>query len=169
MVCLLWIAGTTRRVLVTITGFTLSHSVTLILSALQVVTVPVKPVEAVIALSIVFLATEIARGKRDSLTWRYPIAVSSSFGLLHGFGFAAALSEIGLPQKELITGLLFFNVGVEIGQTLFAVGIVLLIHLLKRMASRWQGQGGGLNERLRLLISYGVGGLASFWMIERLV
>lgn len=99
----MWIAGTWRRILITITGFTLAHSATLILSALNVVRLPIPPVEAAIALSIVFLATEIVRGPRQSLTWRYPIAVSSSFGLLHGFGFAAALNEIGLPQSVPIT------------------------------------------------------------------
>jgi hypothetical protein len=82
-------------------------------------------VEAVIALSVVFLAWEIARGKKDSLTYRYPIAVSASFGLLHGFGFASVLSDIGLPQTEIITSLLFFNVGVEMGQVLFLLGIIL--------------------------------------------
>ena len=72
--------------------------------------VPIAPVEACIALSIVFLATEIARTRRDTLTWRYPITVSASFGLLHGFGFASALGEIGLPQTEIPAALLCFNV-----------------------------------------------------------
>ena len=112
VLCLIWIAGGIRRILVTITGFTLAHSVTLVLAALEVVSLPVPPIEAVIALSVLFLASEIARGKQDNLTWRYPIAVSSSFGLLHGLGFAAVLGEIGLPQTELVTGLVFFNVGV---------------------------------------------------------
>ena len=132
VLCLIWIAGSLRRILITITGFTLAHSVTLALSALQIVVLPVPPIEAVIALSVLFLATEIARGEggfngakgangaSGALTWRYPIAVSSTFGLLHGLGFAAVLNEIGLPQTELVTGLVFFNVGVEIGQVVFA-------------------------------------------------
>ncbi|MEJ7936144.1 HupE/UreJ family protein, partial [Sphingobium sp. AN558] len=105
LICLLWLAGGLRRILLTITGFTLAHSVTLALSALGWVQVAVPPVEAAIALSIVFLAVEIYKGPRDTLSWRYPIAVSSSFGLLHGFGFAAVLGRIGLPQTELVTGL----------------------------------------------------------------
>ena len=98
--CLLLIAGHWRRILITVTGFTIAHSLTLALAALDLVRVPVPPVEATIALSIVFLATEIARDRRDTLTWRYPIAVAGSFGLLHGFGFASVLSEIGLPQTR---------------------------------------------------------------------
>lgn len=166
LVCLLWIAGTWQRILITITGFTLSHSVTLILSALHVVRLPIPPVEAAVALSIVFLATEIVKGPRQSFTWRYPIAVSSSFGLLHGFGFAAALSEIGLPQTELVTGLLSFNVGVEIGQVLFAAGVIGLMRLAQRLSAerlakphRW--------VVLRTLAGYAVGTLAVFWLIER--
>ena len=82
--CLLLVAGTGRRILITITGFTLAHSMTLILSALDWVRLPVPPVEAAIALSIVFVAVEISKDSRDSLTYRHPIAVSTSFGLLHG-------------------------------------------------------------------------------------
>ena len=105
--------------MITITGFTLAHSLTLALSTLQIVELPIPPVEAAIALSIVFLAVEIARNDQSSWTYRFPISVSTSFGLLHGFGFAAVLREIGLPQTELPAALLFFNVGVEIGQVIF--------------------------------------------------
>jgi hydrogenase/urease accessory protein HupE len=165
VVCLLWVAGTWRRILITISGFTLAHSITLILSALQVVRLPVPPVEAVIALSIVFLATELAKGPRNTLTWRYPIAVSSSFGLLHGVGFAAALQEIGLPQTELATGLLFFNVGVEIGQVLFATGVLGLLHLIRVFgtASRAVTR----EDSLRTAASYVIGTLSVFWLIQR--
>ena len=96
LICLLFIAGTGKRIFITITGFTLAHSLTLVLSALNIVKLSIAPVEAIIALSIVFLATEIAKGRRNTLTWRYPVTVSASFGLLHGFGFAAVLNEIGL-------------------------------------------------------------------------
>lgn len=168
LVCLLWIAGSFRRVLTTITGFTLAHSVTLALSALDIIRVPVPPVEAVIALSVVFLATEIAKGRRDNLTWRHPIVVSSSFGLLHGLGFAAVLNEIGLPQTELITGLLFFNVGVEIGQILFAVVVVSCIYLLRRATVHWANER-ALNDRLQVVMSYVVGCTASYWLIDRAV
>ena len=127
LACLLLIARTGRRILVVVTGFTLAHSITLALAALGLVRVPVPPVEAAIALSIVFLATEIARKPRDTITWRYPIAVSSSFGFLHGFGFAAVLGEIGMPQTEVPLALLFFNLGVEAGQLMFIGAIVLAV------------------------------------------
>ncbi len=123
--CLIFIAGTWRRILITITGFTVAHSITLTLSALGLVHLPIIAIESVIALSIVFLAREIMLKNEQTLTWRYPIAVSASFGLLHGFGFASALSEIGLPQTEIPAALLAFNIGVELGQIAF-VGVLLL-------------------------------------------
>jgi hydrogenase/urease accessory protein HupE len=166
ILCLIWIAGSPRRILTTITGFTLAHSVTLALSALDLIRVPVPPVEAAIALSVVFLATEVAKGRRDNLTWRYPIAVSGSFGLLHGLGFAAVLNEIGLPQTELVTGLLFFNVGVEIGQALFAVLVIAALFLVRRAAVLRMSEE-VLNTRLRYAMSYGVGCTASYWLAGR--
>jgi hydrogenase/urease accessory protein HupE len=169
LVCLLLIAGTGRRILITITGFTIAHSIALALSALGVVRVPIPPVEAAIALSIVFLAVEIVRGDPNSLTYRYPIAVSSSFGLLHGFGFAAVLGETGLPQTEIPTALLFFNVGVEIGQILFIVGVVVTYQVVRFATSTLYGRELTV-ESLRPLetpAAYAVGMLASFWMIER--
>lgn len=164
LVGLLFIAKTRRRILIAITGFTCAHSITLILSALNLVRLPVAPVEAIIALSIVFVAAEIARGKRDTITYRYPIAVSSSFGLLHGFGFAAVLNEIGLPQTELLTGLLFFNVGVEIGQLIFVGGLVCLI-LVVQLVSKMKIEYVFKFERS---IAYVLGILAVYWMFERI-
>lgn len=163
LVCLLFIAGTGRRIFITITGFTIAHSITLALSALNIVRVPVPPVEVVIALSIVFLATEIVKKRRETLTWKYPIAVSASFGLLHGFGFATVLSEIGLPQKEILTGLLFFNVGVEIGQIIFVIGVIALMKFMLSVNSEFK------NPKLETFAAYVVGILASYWMIERVV
>lgn len=167
LLCLLLIADSFHRILITITGFTVAHSLTLILSVLDLVWVPTPPVETVIALSIVFLATEIVKGNRNSLTWRYPVFVSSSFGLLHGFGFAAALSEIGLPQTEIFSGLLFFNVGVEIGQILFALNVILMMHLIKYSITPQVNQ--YLKVYLRKAVGYGIGSIASFWVIERFV
>jgi len=170
--CLLFVARTPRRVLITITGFTVAHSLTLALSALELVRIPVPPVEAVIALSVVFLAVEIARGHESSLTFRYPIAVSSSFGLLHGFGFASVLREIGLPQTELPLALLFFNVGVEIGQILF-VGVLIFVYLLVRKgfaaaSGSAKVLGWGLHpSNLSLAASYVIGSVASYWMLQR--
>ena len=136
--CLIFIARTTRRILITITGFTLAHSLTLALSTLQIVELPVPPVEAAIALSIVFLAVEMARNDQSSWTYRFPITVSTSFGLLHGFGFATVLREIGLPQTELPAALLFFNVGVEIGQIVFVLGLAGLFILGRRFLSEFK-------------------------------
>lgn len=169
--CLLFVAGTWKRILITITGFTVAHSVTLALAALEIVQLPIAPVEATIALSIVFLAVEIARGNEKSLTFRYPIAVSSSFGLLHGFGFASVLQEIGLPQEEVVTALLFFNVGVEIGQVIFAGLLLLLV-----WGVLWLGQGQkNLNlrsesaRRAAAVAAYLIGPIAVFWVIERMI
>lgn len=171
--CLVWIAGGARRILVTITGFTLAHSLTLTLSALGVVRVPIAAVEAIIALSVLFLAVELAKGPRDTLTWRHPIAVSSSFGLLHGFAFASVLAEVGLPQSDLAAALFSFNVGIEIGQIVFVACIVGAVSLVRGAARlllerniRWQ-LSTGLGDAPRLAAAYAVGILASIWMLER--
>ena len=169
LVCLMLIAGTGRRILITITGFTIAHSITLALSALGVVRVPVPAVEAAIALSIVFLAVEIVRGDKNSLAYRYPIAVSSSFGLLHGFGFAAVLGETGLPQTEIPAALLFFNIGVEVGQILFVVAVIVLYQLIRLVGRNLLDRDLSIDalRPLQAPAAYAVGMLASFWMIER--
>jgi hydrogenase/urease accessory protein HupE len=167
--CVMFVAGTRYRLLIAITGFTLAHSVTLVLSALGRVQLPVPPVEAAIALSIVFVAAEIARGQRGSLTFRYPIAVSASFGLLHGFGFAAVLREIGLPRNEIATALLCFNIGVEVGQVLFVAGLIAALHCAGRMfAGTADHPARFLAERLRVPAAYVVGSVASYWLIARI-
>lgn len=169
--CLLFIARTPRRLLITITGFTVAHSITLALSALDLVRIPTPPVEAAIALSVVFMAWEIVKDDETSLAYRFPVAVSSSFGLLHGFGFAAVLRDIGLPQTELPTALLFFNVGVEIGQILFVLALLagyfilrpLLVRLLRSSADEevhWSA--------LTSPASYVIGSVAAYWMIDRI-
>lgn len=161
LLCLLLIAGSAKRILLTVTGFTLAHSITLALSSLQIVTPLIAPVEAIIALSIVFLAMEIAKGRRDTLTWNHPITVAACFGLLHGFGFAAMLNELGLPTNEKVTGLLFFNIGVELGQLVF----VLLVMGLIKLMPQYRGH---LQQPLAAkTMAYFVGSLASFWMIQR--
>lgn len=166
---LLWIAGTWRRVLVTITGFTAAHSCTFVLSALGVVSLPVPPVEAAIALSIVFLATEVVKGPRDSLTWRYPVSVSSSFGLLHGFGFASALAAAGLPRTELAAGLLFFNLGVEAGQVAFIGAVIALAYCLRVLWRAAAAPGPVLagTALQRLAGGYLMGAVAVFWLVQR--
>ena len=126
VLALLIITRGSWRLVKTVTAFTVAHSITLSLAALGFVHVPSAPVEAVIALSIVFVAAEIVHSRqgRPGLTERAPWVVAFTFGLLHGFGFAGALSEIGLPQLDIPLALFSFNVGVEIGQLLFiAVGV----------------------------------------------
>lgn len=158
--CLIFLAGTWRRILITITGFTIAHSITLTLAGLELFRMPIPPIEATIALSIVFLAREIALNKRDTLTWRYPIVVSSGFGLLHGFGFASALSEIGLPQTEIPAALVSFNVGVEIGQILFVAMLLFISWLLSYSAD--------LLKKVEKPVAFGIGSIAMFWTVERI-
>lgn len=161
---LIFIAGSLRRVLATITGFTIAHSITLALAALDIVRLPIAAVEGAIALSIIFLAVEIIKGPRDTLTWRHPIVVASAFGLLHGFGFAAVLADIGLPQEGLVTALLAFNLGVELGQVAFAALVLLVLHAAALLTRRI-----GARLPVARLAGYSVGTLASFWMFQRLL
>jgi len=163
LACLVFIAGGLRNIVITVTGFTLAHSITLAAAALQWVYLPVAAVEAVIALSIVFLARELLINNRASLTWRKPVWVAASFGLLHGFGFASVLKDIGLPQTELPTALLFFNLGVEIGQLMFVIVAALIFAILAKGL-----KGVGLERKLQLGCGYGVGILACFWLYQRL-
>jgi hypothetical protein len=146
----------------TITAFTLAHSVTLALATLGIVNMPGPPTEAVIALSILFLAVEIihSREGRITLTETYPWLVSLSFGLVHGLGFAGALSEVGLPESDIPLALLMFNVGVETGQLLFVGVVVAIREVLNRLPLVWPA------ASWRAL-PYAIGGTASFWVIER--
>ena len=156
----------TRRLLLTITAFTVAHSLTLAGATLGWVHVPGPPVEASIALSIVFVASEIVhtRQGRYSVTQHYPWVVAFTFGLLHGFGFAGALAEVGLPQSSIPIALLFFNVGVEIGQLMFVAAVLTVIAVGWRAAQRLR-----LSQTAWLwrVAPYAIGGLASFWLVER--
>jgi hydrogenase/urease accessory protein HupE len=155
-----------RRVLfVTITAFTLAHSITLALATLGVVHVPGPPVEATIALSILLLAVEILRLEQGEigLGARWPWVVAFAFGLLHGFGFASALSDVGLPQGDIPLALLAFNVGVECGQ----LGFVAVVLGTMRVA-RWARLGARLELRTVRAAPYAIGTLAAFWFFERL-
>jgi len=167
LVCLFIITGFSRKLFWTITGFTLAHSITLIASTLGWIQLSIKPVEACIALSIIFLCNEIAHhhSTKTSLTYRYPVLVSSSFGLLHGFGFASVLGEIGLPKSHLMEALLFFNIGVEIGQLLFLITLFVSQYLLVEFfLSRFKNW----SKPALTFAVYGVGILASYWFFERL-
>lgn len=164
LAALLLIARTRRQILITVTGFTVAHSITLALSAFDVVRLPSLSVEFAVALSIVFVAAEIARKRDDTLTQRHPVAVSSAFGLLHGFGFASVLRETGLPEGEALTALFFFNVGVEMGQILFIVLVWVELALVGRIVlRRFPGAAGPT----RMAVAYGIGIAAAFWAIER--
>lgn len=148
----------------TITAFTIAHSITLGMATLGYANLPSAPVEAVIALSILFLASELARLNRGEvgLTARAPWLVAFSFGLLHGFGFAGALREVGLPQSDVPLALLTFNLGVEAGQLVFVAAVLALAWSGRRVFAappRWLAQ----------LPAYGIGSMATFWLIERLV
>lgn len=162
VVALLLIVPDWKKLVGTITAFTVAHSVTLALATLGYVHVPGPPVEAIIALSIVFVAAEIVRGRRGrpGLTARAPWTVAFTFGLLHGFGFAGALSEVGLPQSSIPLALFTFNVGVEAGQLIFVAVFVCGHALVRRQVS-------SLPEVVWLLPTYAIGGVAAFWLIER--
>ncbi len=157
------------RLVGAVTAFTIAHSITLAAAVLGWIVVPGPPVEAVIALSIMFLAVEAMKSKSGELrlSERWPWAVSFSFGLLHGFGFAGALLDIGLPQSDVPLALLGFNLGVEAGQLLFIAAVLVAGWCIARLLpSAWQrltvAGGPGITT-----ISYGIGGVASYWFIER--
>jgi hydrogenase/urease accessory protein HupE len=155
-----------RRIVATMTVFTATHSLTLTAAALGWVHVPQPPVEACIALSILFVAREIVQAHRGrpGLTARWPWVVSFTFGLMHGFGFAGALAEVGLPQSSIPIALLFFNVGVEIGQLLFVAAVLATIAVGWRAAQRLRFP---QPVWLWRIAPYAIGALASFWLVER--
>jgi len=147
-----------------ITAFTVAHSITLVLTTLGLLSLPASPTEAVISLSIMFLAAEIIHKHRGqiSLTETYPWIVAFVFGLFHGLGFAGALSEIGIPEHEIPLSLLMFNVGVETGQLLFILVVMTLLAFLKRMpfqVPKWTISA----------VPYLIGTVAAFWTIQRVV
>lgn len=148
----------------TVTAFTVSHSITLTAATLGWVHVPQQPVEAIIALSIVFVAAEIVQGYRGrvGIAARAPWVVALTFGLLHGLGFAGGLSEVGLPAGHLPTALLFFSVGVEVGHFLFVgtvIGVVTIVRRIDVSIPRWA----------EYAPPYAIGCLAMFWVIQRTI
>jgi hydrogenase/urease accessory protein HupE len=173
VLALLLLVNGWKRLVATVTAFTIAHSITLGAAALGFVTVPSVPVEATIALSILFVATELARGHSDTaaarsanphaadtLTHRFPWLVAFTFGLLHGFGFAGALNEVGLPQQAIPVALLFFNVGVELGQLVFIAAVLGLGEILRRLAlapPAWAPRA----------TAYVIGCVSAFWVFER--
>ncbi len=148
------------------TAFTIAHSITLVATTLGYAGLPSRPVEALIALSIVFLAVEVAlilrEPERQTWTRRFPWVVAFAFGLIHGFGFAGALAEIGLPQGEIVQALLAFNLGVEAGQLLVIAVLICLLTVLARALRKVE------TPALRIA-NYAIGGIGSFWLIERVI
>ena len=147
-----------------VTAFTVAHSITLALATLDVIRVPSAPTEAIIALSILFLAAEIVHKHNGQvgITERWPWLIAFLFGLFHGLGFAGALSEIGVPQTEVPLALFMFNVGVETGQLMFIAVVMSLLWLLRRLRLRappaaWR------------ILPYSIGGLAAYWTIDRVM
>lgn len=163
VLALILIVPSRRRLAWTITAFTVAHSLTLAAATLGFVHVPQAPVEAVIALSIVFVAAEIVRSRQGSpaLTARTPWIVAFSFGLLHGLGFAGALAQVGLPERAVPLALLFFNVGVELGQLAFVIAILALVAAVRR-GPRWR------SPWIEAVPPYAIGAVAMFWVIERI-
>lgn len=158
---LVLLVGDWRRLLTTITAFTAAHSITLSLAALQIIAIPVRPTEALIAFSIFAVALELVRpdGGQQSIMRRRPWLVAFSFGLLHGLGFASALREIGLPNHQIPAALLSFNVGVEIGQIIFLSVLLAVLYMLTK-APRYQ-------TAIRTAAIYMIGTMSAFWMIDR--
>ncbi len=147
-----------------VTAFTVAHSITLIATSLQILSVPRQPVEICIALSIVFLAVEIVKSQANAprLSERIPWVIAFAFGLLHGFGFAGALAEIGLPEGEVPVALLTFNLGVEAGQMLIVGAGLILLAMIHHIATA------RLNQA-RMAMGYAIGSISAFWFIERVL
>lgn len=149
------------RLFKTITAFTLAHSLTLAAAILGYVQVPSAPVEAIIALSIIFVARELLRGESTGLSARTPWLIAAVFGLVHGLGFAGGLREIGLPEGEIPMALLMFNLGVEAGQLGFIAVALLFFRVLRKITAMRP-------DWLEKVCAYGIGSIAGFWLVERL-
>ncbi len=162
VICLVLLLNSAWRVVATVTAFTVAHSLTLIATTLELISVPRAPVEAAIALSIVFLAVEIVKRHPDRprLSERIPWVVAFAFGLLHGFGFAGALAEIGLPQGEVPTALLTFNLGVEAGQLLIVGAALVVLAAIRKLNV-------AALQPAQTIAAYGIGSIAVMWLIER--
>jgi hydrogenase/urease accessory protein HupE len=167
VLALLLLVRGSYRIFATITAFTIAHSITLAVATLGLWTLDGPPVEATIALSIVFVAAEIRHSQmgKVGLTERFPWVVAFSFGLLHGFGFAGALSELGLPVKSIPLALLLFNVGVELGQLAFVAAVLLLIG-----GSSWifRRQNIAAPSWARTVPPYAIGTISTFWFLQRI-
>lgn len=151
-----------RTLLATISAFTVAHSLTLAAATLGIAHAPLPPLNAAIALSILFLGPEIVRSWRGetSLMLRKPWLVAFAFGLLHGFGFATGLSTIGIPRREVVQGLLWFNVGVELGQLAFVAAVLAMVRSFRALETRWPAW-------IERLPGYAIGACGAWWTLER--
>lgn len=159
--CLVFLAGSLRKLVLAITGFTIAHSITLAAATFSVLNPPIVPTEAIIALSILFLAVELFRSRQATLAWRFPGLVALIFGLLHGFGFASVLSDIGLPQNDRVAALFAFNVGVELGQLAFVAILLIVLYLVGLVRP--------IDLLARRVVASSAGVLAGFWFWQRLL
>jgi len=160
---LLLLVGDFKVLIKTITAFTIAHSITLALATMDFIHLSSRAVEATIALSIVFVAAEVVYsmyGHRH-LSQKYPWLVAFGFGLIHGLGFADALREIGLPHDEIVPSLIFFNVGVEVGQLIFVSAMLILARLFGRLVSKY-------TFALKAGTAYSVGSIAFYWLLQRI-
>ena len=170
VLALLFLVRSWPRLVATVTAFTVAHSLTLAAAALGWIHVPQRPVEAAIALSILFVAADILRARADSLTRRAPWIAAFAFGLLHGLGFAGGLRETGVPEHAVPIALLFFNLGVEAGQLAFIAAVFVLFWLVKTWRAQrsradrptWQ-----VAAAMSAPAAYVIGTLGAFWVFER--
>jgi len=177
VLALLFLVRSWPRLIGTVTSFTLAHSLTLAAATMNWVQVPQSPVEAIIALSIMFVAIEVlhARKGRIGLAARMPWVVAFIFGLLHGFGFAGALNEVGLPENAIPLALAFFNIGVEIGQLIFIAAFFTFMWLMSKVLHKRFATDTSLSPtwaataKLSFPVAYVIGSLAAYWLIERTV
>ncbi len=163
VLALLLLVGRLRTLLLTISAFTIAHTITLLLASLDVIHLSGRAVEATIALSIVFVAAEVIYAMRgqEHLSKKYPWVIAFGFGLIHGLGFAGALKEIGLPQNEIVPSLIFFNVGVEVGQLLFVFAVLLLMRIVKPVTQKHA-------YVYKMATTYSIGIVAMLWLLERI-
>jgi hypothetical protein len=165
------LVGFRRSLLLAITSFTVAHSVTLALASLGLVDIPSALTEALIALSILFLAVEVTQpvARRSLVSVRWPWAIAFAFGLLHGFGFAGALAEVGLPAGEIPAALLGFNVGVEIGQLAFVAAVWIAASLGRRVLRRLSPPRLGAEAAVLRASAWGIGVSAACWTLDRVL
>jgi hypothetical protein len=167
VLCLFLLVDGRRMLFWTVSAFTLGHSVTLSLAALEILTLPSAPTEVTIALSVLILARELlTRNRGQTLTMRVPWVAALAFGLLHGLGFAGALAEVGLPRDAIVSALVSFNAGVELGQLVFVLGLALLRWLWRRLARRGRLRS-TWSPRAQQVLFYAIGVCAASWTIER--